>query len=181
VQQTGIEESYATPLVCAVQARAILHRGEAQAARKELTRAQRTRHLLSYALPHLAVQARVELGWVYLALGDVAGAATLLREVDDILRQRPRLGTLVGEAEALRSRVSSEHELGTLGASALTAAELRVLPMLCTHLSFPQIAGEMYISRHTVKSQAMSIYRKLTVSSRAQAVARARDLGLVDG
>ena len=120
-RQPGIEESYCTPLVCAVQARAAWHRGEAQAAGKELTGAQRTRHLLTYALPHLAVQARVELGWVYLAVGDAAGAATLLREVDDILRRRPRLGTLVGEVEALRSRISGEHELGILGASALTA------------------------------------------------------------
>jgi DNA-binding CsgD family transcriptional regulator len=102
--------------------------------------------------------------------------------VDDILRRRPGLGTLVAETEALRSRItSSERELGFLAASALTAAELRVLPLLCTHLSFPRIAGEMYISRHTVKSQAMSIYRKLAVSCRAQAVAQARDLGLVDG
>jgi LuxR family maltose regulon positive regulatory protein len=53
------------------------------------------------------------------------------------------------------------------GASALTAAELRLLPLLSTHLSFPQIAGELFLSRHTIKSQAMSIYRKLGVSSRS--------------
>ena len=44
-----------------------------------------------------------------------------------------------------------------LGASALTTAELRLLPMLSTHLSFPEIAGEMFLSRHTVKAEAMSI------------------------
>jgi LuxR family transcriptional regulator, maltose regulon positive regulatory protein len=179
--QPGIKDTYCAPLVRAAQARAAWHRGEARAVRLELTSAQRTRHLLTYALPHLAVQARVELGGVYLAIGDAAGAATLLREVDDVLRRRPRLGTLVAEAEALRSRLSKRRGLGIVGASALTAAELRVLPMLCTHLSFPQIGGEMFISRHTVKSQAMSIYRKLGVGSRAEAVARARDLGLLDG
>ena len=64
----------------------------------------------------------------------------------------------------------------------LPRAELRLLPLLCTHLAFPQIAGEIYLSRHTVKSQAMSIYRKLEVRSRAQAVARARvTWGLLDG
>jgi len=52
--------------------------------------------------------------------------------------------------------------------------------MLCTHLSFPEIAGEKFLSRHTVKSQAFSIYRKLGVSSRSQAVARAWDLGLLE-
>jgi DNA-binding CsgD family transcriptional regulator len=49
----------------------------------------------------------------------------------------------------------------TRGSSALTAAELRVLPMLSAHLSFPEIAAEMSLSRNTVKSQAISIYRKL--------------------
>ena len=51
---------------------------------------------------------------------------------------------------------------------------------LSTHLSFPEIATEMFVSRYTVKSQAFSIYRKLGVSSRSQAVARSRDLGLLE-
>jgi DNA-binding NarL/FixJ family response regulator len=42
----------------------------------------------------------------------------------------------------------------TPGASALTAAELRLLPLLSTHLSFPEIAAELFLSPHTVKSQA---------------------------
>jgi LuxR family maltose regulon positive regulatory protein len=53
--------------------------------------------------------------------------------------------------------------------------------MLASHLSFPQIAAEMFLSPHTVKSEAISIYRKLGVSSRAQAVARSRELGLLPG
>ena len=68
----------------------------------------------------------------------------------------------------------------TPGASALTAAELRLLPILATHLSFPQIAEQMSLSRHTVKAEVTSIYRKLGASSRNQAVTRARDLGLLD-
>jgi LuxR family transcriptional regulator, maltose regulon positive regulatory protein len=63
--------------------------------------------------------------------------------------------------------------------SALSAAELRLLPMLCTHLSFPEIGAEMFLSRHTIKSEAVSMHRKLGVSSRSQAVARAWDLGLL--
>ena len=61
----------------------------------------------------------------------------------------------------------------------MTIAELRVLPMLATHLSFPEIGAELFLSPHTVKSQAMSLYRKLGVTSRSQAVARARDIGLL--
>jgi LuxR family transcriptional regulator, maltose regulon positive regulatory protein len=181
LRQAGIEEYYATPLVCAVHARAALHRGDNSTARQELVSAQHLRPLLTYALPHFAVQARIELARAHLALSDPAGARALIREVDELLRCRPDLGSLVGEAEAFRARLSEEHDPSVPGISALTAAELRVLPTLASHLSFPQIAVEMFLSPHTVKSEAISIYRKLGVSSRAQAVARSRELGLLPG
>jgi LuxR family maltose regulon positive regulatory protein len=181
LHRAGIEESYATPLVCAVQARTAMHRGDVQAARRELVSAQRLRHLLTYALPYFAVQARIELIRVHFALADLAGARTLMREVDELLRRRPDLGTLAGQAQALRARLPKERGTSAPGASALTGAELRLLPMLSTHLSFPEIAGEMFLSRNTIKSQAISIYRKLGAASRSQAVARSRELGLLEG
>ena len=180
LRQARIEESYVTPLVCAVQARVALHRGDATAVRQELVSAQRLRPLLTYALPYLAVQARVELVRVHLALADLAGARTMMREVDDLLRRRPGLGTLADEAQALRAQLASERGSPALGASALTAAELRLLPLLSTHLTFPEIAGEMFLSRNTIKSQANAIYRKLGASSRSQAVSRLRELGLLE-
>jgi LuxR family transcriptional regulator, maltose regulon positive regulatory protein len=57
----------------------------------------------------------------------------------------------------------------------------RLLPLLSTHLSFPEIAAEMFLSRNTIKSEANAIYRKLGASSRSQAVARSRELGLLAG
>ena len=180
VRRAGIEESFVTPLVCAVRARAALHRGDIPAARQELVGAQRMRHELTYALPHLAGQARIELIRVHLALADLAGARTLMAEVDELLRRRPGLGTLPGQAKELRAQLSRLRGPDAPGASALTAAELRLLPMLATHLPFPQIAEQMSLSRHTVKAEATSIYRKLGASSRDQAVMRARDLGLLD-
>ena len=177
----GIEESYATPLVSAVRARAAMHRGDAPAARQELASAQRLRHLLTYALPYFAVQARIELIRVHLALAVLAAARTLMREVDELLKRRPGLGNLAGEAGALRARLLRERGPSVLGASALTGAELRLLPMLSTHLSFPEIAEEMGLSRNTIKSQAMSLYRKLGASTRSQAVTRSRELGLLEG
>ncbi len=175
------EESFVTPLVCAAHARTALHRGEISAARQDLVSAQRMRHELTYALPHFAVQARIGLARACIALTDLAGARTLTREIDELLRHRPGLGTLVGEAEALRAQLSRLRGPEAPGASALSAAELRLLPILATHLSFPQIAEQMSLSRHTVKAEATSIYRKLGASSRDQAVMRARDLGLLDG
>ena len=138
LRRAGIEESYATPLVSAVRARTAMHRADLPAVHQELARAQRLRHLLTYALPHFAVQARIELARVHLALADLAGARTLMREVDDLLRRRPGLGTLVGEAGALRAQLAKDRGSSVPGASALTAAELRLLPLLSTHLSFPR-------------------------------------------
>ena len=175
-RRAGIEEL----LVCAVQARVALHQGDVAAARRELVSAQRLRPSFT-AYPHLAVQARMELIRVHLALADVAGARTLMREIDEVFKRRPGLGALVGEAQALRIRLSAEQAPSSPGASSLTTAELRVLPMLATHLSFPEIGAEMFLSPHTVKSQAMSIYRKLGASSRHQAVTRSRELGLIEG
>jgi LuxR family maltose regulon positive regulatory protein len=175
------EESWATPLVCAVQARAALHRADLAAVRQHLVTAQRLRPELTYALPHFALQARIELTRVYLALADVAGARTLMREIGELLRRRPGMGNLVGQAEALRAQLSTQHGPAGPGASALTAAELRLLPLLSTHLSLPEIAQELFLSRNTIKTEANSIYRKLGASSRSQAVTRSRALGLLEG
>ena len=62
----------------------------------------------------------------------------------------------------------------------LSPAELRLLHFLPTHLSFREIAEELFVSANTVKTQARSIYRKLGVSSRAEAVACARTAGLLE-
>jgi LuxR family maltose regulon positive regulatory protein len=170
-----------TLLGCAVQARAALHRGDVAVARQQLVSAQRLRPAVTYAMPHIAVQARIELTRVHLALADLAGARTLMREIDELLKLRPDLGTLVDEAQALRTQLSAERAPSVPGASSLTGAELRVLPMLATHRSFPEIGADLFLSPHTVKSQAMSIYRKLGASSRSQAVSRSRELGLLEG
>jgi LuxR family maltose regulon positive regulatory protein len=156
-------------------------RADLPAARQHLIAAQHLRPLLTHALPYLAVQARIELARVHLALADLAAARMLMREVDELLRRRSGLGTLVGEAGALRAQLASERGSSIPGASALTAAELRLLPLLSTHLSFPEIAGELFLSRNTVKSQVNAIYRKLGVCSRSQAVSRSVELGLLDG
>jgi LuxR family maltose regulon positive regulatory protein len=177
LDQAGLEDA----AVCAAQARVALHRGDVPAARRELASAQRLRSLLTYTQPHLAVQTRIELIRTHIALADIGGARTLMREVDEVLQLRPGLGILAGEAEALRAQLSKQRSPAGPGASALTAAELRLLPLLSTHLSFPEIAEDLFLSRHTIKSQSVSIYRKLGTSSRNQAVTRARELGLLEG
>ena len=143
-----------------------------------LTRAQRLRPRLTHAIAILPVQTRLELARAYLAMGDAAGGGTMLREADSLLRSLPDLGRLPAEAEEIRSKLKTVRAEAA-GASTLTTAELRLLPQLVTHLSFREIGERLFISRHTVKTQAMSIYRKLEVTSRSDAVERARDIGLL--
>jgi LuxR family maltose regulon positive regulatory protein len=104
-----------------------------------------------------------------------------MREAHEILLRRPGLGAFARQAEDLRAELSHASGSPALGASALTSAELRLLPLLSTHLSFPEIAAEMFLSPNTIKSTVHSIYRKLGSSSRSQAVSRLRDLGLIEG
>jgi LuxR family maltose regulon positive regulatory protein len=63
----------------------------------------------------------------------------------------------------------------------LTPAEFRLVPPLATQLTYQQIAEQLSVSVHTVKAQVTSIYRKLEVSSRTQAIVRARSLGVLAG
>jgi LuxR family maltose regulon positive regulatory protein len=88
--------------------------------------------------------------------------------------------SLVRQTGELRARLTKMRGSSGPGASALTAAELRLLPLLGTHLSFPEIGEELFLSPNTVKSQAVSIYRKLGVSNRSQAVTQSRKLGLLE-
>jgi LuxR family maltose regulon positive regulatory protein len=62
---------------------------------------------------------------------------------------------------------------------ALSGSELRVLRYLPTNLSGPEIAGELYVSHNTVRTHITHLYGKLGTHTRAEAVARARALGLL--
>jgi len=179
VHEGGLQDYMTSILAYAAAARVALHMGDVAEATRDLARAHRLRPLTSRAAPHLAVQARLELARAHLTLADPAAARLLLREVGDLFRRRPDLGVLVHEAEDLRAQLRAISG-GTPGASTLTTAELKLLPFLPTYLSFRQIGEQLHLSPHTVKTQAISIYRKLGVTSRSGAIERAVTLGLLD-
>ncbi|MEV8214971.1 LuxR C-terminal-related transcriptional regulator [Leifsonia sp. NPDC077715] len=181
LREVGVEDSYAVVVASATRARVMQHDGDIAGARQELTVALRRRPLLSSAIPHLAVQTRLAIVHAQLGLGDSAGARTVLEEVDDILARRPRLGTLVAEAAEARALLSGVAGPSVAGASSLTTAELRVLPMLATQLSYSEIASQLYVSKNTVRSQVYSLFRKLGATTRTEAVTRSRQLALLDG
>jgi LuxR family transcriptional regulator, maltose regulon positive regulatory protein len=178
MHRSGMEDYPLNALVYATAARVAVHRNEDSQADDLLARAQRLRPRLTHALCALSIHARLELARTYAARVDIPGARTLLREAGALLRRGPDFGTLAAQAEELDERLDSAAARAP-GASTLTTAELRLLPLLATHLTFPEIGARLYVSRNTVKSQVTSVYRKLDVTSRSEAVNRARDLGLI--
>ena len=177
VEAERLDDYWTSALPYAWATRSELYLGNITRARYYLARAARLRPLLTYALPVVSVQALLELARSYLTLADPGGAAAVLRQVHDILQQRPDLGNLPRLAGELQSRLSKIKETA-VGASSLTAAELRLLPLLSTHLSLREIGERLHVSSHTVKTQAYSAYRKLGASSRSEAVTRVHELGL---
>ena len=177
VREGHFETYWTTALVYAWAGRAALHRGDMAAARRYAAQTARLRPLLVYSIPVVPVQALLELARLYVGLGDSGGADAALRQAEDVLAHRPGLGVLPEQARALRGSLDQILD-DSVGASALTAAELRLLPLLPTHLSLGQIADRLHVSHSTVKTQTSSIYRKLRVSSRGDAVIRSRELGL---
>ena len=134
----------------------------------------------AHARPALgAIRVRLDLAHAHLALADAPGARTLLAEVRDILVRRPNMGALADEAAEIQRQVDTMRG-DFLGASTLTTAELRLLPLLTTHLSFREIGEQLFVSHNTVKTQAISIYRKLDATSRSEAIERAVKVGLID-
>lgn len=178
--EAGIEDYVLACLVHAIAARLAATAGSRRDALQHLTHIHRLRPMMTASVPWLSLPVRYEAIEALVALQDVASARTLMREADDILRIRPDLGTIADDAVALRARL--ERIAGsTAGHWTLTAAELRVLQYLPTHLTFAEIAERLYVSPHTVKSQAVAIYSKLGVSSRRAAIEEAVDRGLLDG
>ena len=103
-----------------------------------------------------------------------------MREVDDLLKRRPGLAALAADAGALRDQLSKERGSSVPGAPALTAAQLRLLPLLSTHLSFPQIARDVPVPPHGQVGGDVDLPQAGGLL-RSQAVARSHELGLPEG
>lgn len=166
-------------LLHAAGARLALHDGDKAKLATKLEAAMGTRRVATWAVPHAAVHARLILVDIALVLGDRPRAKMLQLEAEEVLVRRPNLGVLVDRVRRSRERLEAVGAGGALAhGERLTPAELRLLPYLSTHLTFPEIGKKLYVSRNTVATHVGSIYRKLGVSSRSAAVERLRELGL---
>ncbi|OBF28060.1 LuxR C-terminal-related transcriptional regulator [Mycobacterium sp. ACS4331] len=160
---------YATSAVTAARV------GDVGAAREAVVITERLLARLGSLSARTALLGHGLLAWTGAVIGDRDTMLRHLAEGDRALRREPGALGLSRRLDRVRALASRGRR------QPLTAAELRLLPHLATHLSLQHIADELTIGRETVKSQATSIYRKLDVASRGEAVAEARRTGLLSG
>ena len=169
-------------LAFAAAARLAVHRGDAKEADRQLAQAMRARPSCTYVLPFVAVRVRLQLAKVYCAMrrrNDRPSPAA-----GD--RRHPAPPARPGRPRRRGRGAPRDPHLRRAGRvrparAPLTPAELRLLPYLQTHLTFREIGERLFVSRNTVSSEVGSIYRKLGVSSRSDAVRQATAVGLLGG
>jgi LuxR family maltose regulon positive regulatory protein len=179
LERLGLRGHPLCAFVLAASALDRAHRGRVDEARRDTRDGSRLLALLADAAPWYDAATRLLLARAALRLGDVVGARTLLAEASRIVPQAPA-PVLSAWLEECWARADSFSATAILGPSSLTTAELRVLQLLPTHLSFREIAADLHVSANTIKTHAHAVYRKLDASSRTEAVANARQVGLLD-
>ncbi len=178
VERVGLADAPICALALAVSARVRAQRGRADQAQADRREALRMLRRLDEFSPWYTAELGVVLAGTALRLGDVAAARALVQDASRLARELPEataladwIGGVLGDVDTLRVNV-------VLPAS-LTTAELRVLQLLPTHLSFREMAAGLHVSANTVKTHAHAVYRKLDATSRSEAVLKAREGGLL--
>jgi LuxR family maltose regulon positive regulatory protein len=157
--------------------RALGRQGELAEAEEQLGRALELFEVDSMGL-HRAL-ALLVLASVRHGRGDLPGARALVDQARELVDQSTDPGMLPSMLEQVEEALGSRPRRRVQMAAPLTERELVVLRLLPTRLSTRDIGRELSVSVTTVRSQVQSIYRKLQVNSRAEAVAQARQLGLL--
>jgi LuxR family maltose regulon positive regulatory protein len=135
------------------------------------------RQLADWA-PLLAAHARLMRAPLRRQLGDQDGARILLDEAKKQLAGCVSTGIIGDLVPQVARALSGSHRRGADWAE-LTDRELSVLRLLERGLSQRQIAGELFLSFHTIHSHTKSIYIRLGVTNRAEAIEQARELQLL--
>jgi ATP/maltotriose-dependent transcriptional regulator MalT len=164
--------------VFAVSARVRAQRGRAEQAQDERRAATALLCRLTEFTPWYVSEVNLVLASAALRLGDPAAMRSLLANASRGMREQPEAVTLSGWIERLSAAAEALAESVT-GPASMTTAELRVLQLLPTHLSFREMAGGLHVTANTVKTHAHAVYRKLDACSRSEAVVRAREAGLL--
>jgi LuxR family maltose regulon positive regulatory protein len=116
---------------------------------------------------------------VRFARGHTQAARALLEEARSLIAACPGPGMLPALLAATERSLGRLPRRPTGLRQDLSEGELRVLRLLASDLSQREISRELYLSVNTVKTHTRHIFTKLDVTSRREAVGRARTIGLI--
>jgi LuxR family maltose regulon positive regulatory protein len=153
--------------------------GNLEEAHKELVNGLSARLMFPGLSPWPTLIGLLALAPVRIARGDRAGGRAVLAEARTMLERYPDAGIFPERLERQERKLRRiKRRDGSLDGE-LTERELQVLHLLPGELSTPQMAQSLYVAPSTVRTQVKSIYRKLGVSSRDEAVEEAYARGLI--
>ncbi|KAF0207052.1 MAG: LuxR C-terminal-related transcriptional regulator [Actinomycetota bacterium] len=118
-------------------------------------------------------------GYVLVFVNEGAQMARLLKETADRGVEPERARRLLAAFPSAESDGTDSSGARTKDKELLSEREIEVLQLIAAGLMNREIAARLYLSLFTVKAHARSIYDKLDAHSRTQAVARARELGIL--
>jgi LuxR family maltose regulon positive regulatory protein len=178
VDEYGLAESAQVSLAYTAHGAALAREGRYPEARAELEHAVRTRSRTVGLSPWPTLTNIIILARVSLDLGDGQTVRSLLDQGREILATMPGESGRMGiQLDTIEQRLGASSR-SPLPVEPLTQRELTVLGLLRGDLSLQQIANELYVTKNTIKTHTAAIYRKLGVSSRGEALERARELQL---
>jgi LuxR family maltose regulon positive regulatory protein len=180
VRRCGLEECPTVAMTIAVSAELRARRGQVAQATSEVREALGLLARITDPSPWYDAECRIVLARATLRLNGPAAAGELVHQAGRALDRSPDARVLREWLDEATAEIDVALSSTADGDWSLTTAELRVLRFLPSHLSFREIADRLFVSPNTVKTHARGIYRKLGVSSRGNAVERARGAGLVD-
>jgi LuxR family transcriptional regulator, maltose regulon positive regulatory protein len=180
VRRSALEACPMVALPIAVSAELRARRGQVTQAASEIRGALGLLAKIADPSPWYEAECRILLARATLRVSGPAIAAGLLGEAGRALDRIPDGPVLRRWLDNAIAEVDLAQSSAADADWSLTTAELRVLRFLPSHLSFREIADRLYVSPNTVKTHVRGIYRKLGVTSRGNAVDRARGAGLVD-
>jgi LuxR family maltose regulon positive regulatory protein len=176
-QAQGLIAEPLSGIVHLAKGRVLLRQGELAEAEVQLGRA-----LELFGIDSMGVHrafALLLLASVRHGRGELPSARALVDQARELVEQSADPGMLPALLEQTETALGARPRRRVQVDAPLTERELAVLRLLPTRLSNQEIGRELYVSPNTVRSHVQAIYRKLEVSSRAEAVTQARQLGLL--
>lgn len=179
VTGSGLGEASDVTLAYVAHAAVLVRDGHLLRARQVLEHAVRVRRANIGLPPWPTLSALVLLARVVLTLGDRDETRALFGEATDLLEMLPDGAEQIRAGMAEIERRLTGTEYSALVTPRLTDREEAVLRVLQGSLPLREVAAQLFVTVNTVKSHTRLIYRKLGVSSRTEAIRRARELGLL--